>query len=284
MSADEPRSLSIRRILVALDASSHSLAALETAAALAAALDAELTGLFVEDINLLRVAELPFAREMSLYSRAHRRLDLAELRLQLRALAGRARAALAAVAARHDIPWRFRVAHGAVPVEVLSASADADLIILGKVGWSLTSPRRMGSTVRVLVRQGRNLTLLLRKGDTLGLPVTVIYDGTTSASQKALAAAEHLVRSQDGLLSVIVLAEDGPSALRFREEAEHQLLGRGLSAGFRSLVRPSLAALAGVVQLQGNGPVVLPCGGELLHGDGVCDLADALPNPILLVR
>ena len=49
-----------RRILVALDASAHSHAALAAAVALAARLHAEIEGLFVEDINLLRLAELPF--------------------------------------------------------------------------------------------------------------------------------------------------------------------------------------------------------------------------------
>ena len=43
----------IRRILVALDASPHSLAALEAASELADALKAELVGIFVEDVNLL---------------------------------------------------------------------------------------------------------------------------------------------------------------------------------------------------------------------------------------
>ncbi len=42
----------IRRILVALDASPHSQAALEAASDLADALKAELVGIFVEDVNL----------------------------------------------------------------------------------------------------------------------------------------------------------------------------------------------------------------------------------------
>jgi K+-sensing histidine kinase KdpD len=41
--------LTIKRILVALDASSHSNAALRMATELASQLDAELTGIFVED-------------------------------------------------------------------------------------------------------------------------------------------------------------------------------------------------------------------------------------------
>ena len=54
----------IQRILVALDASTDSLAALDAAAKLAQCLQAELVGLFVEDVNLLYMAGLPFTREL----------------------------------------------------------------------------------------------------------------------------------------------------------------------------------------------------------------------------
>lgn len=54
----------IRRILVALDTSPSSQAALEAAVALAERLNAEVCGLFVEDVDLLRVAESPYAREI----------------------------------------------------------------------------------------------------------------------------------------------------------------------------------------------------------------------------
>ena len=69
----------IQRILVALDASPHSQAALDAAATLAARVSAELQGLFIEDVNLLRLAELPFAREVGSFTATHRRLDARDL-------------------------------------------------------------------------------------------------------------------------------------------------------------------------------------------------------------
>ena len=55
--------LAVKRILIALDPSRRGQSALQAAAHLAAGTGAELAGLFVEDINLLRMAGLPFARE-----------------------------------------------------------------------------------------------------------------------------------------------------------------------------------------------------------------------------
>ena len=54
----------IRRILVALDSSRASLAALDAAVDLAGRIDAELLGIFVEDVELLRMADAPYAREI----------------------------------------------------------------------------------------------------------------------------------------------------------------------------------------------------------------------------
>ena len=80
---------SVRRILVALDASPHSLAALRAAAELAADLDAELVGIFVEDINLLRLSDLPLASEVTIYTTTSRRLNRQEIERQLRSQAVR---------------------------------------------------------------------------------------------------------------------------------------------------------------------------------------------------
>ena len=55
MNESEPK-FAIRRILIALDASTHSLAALDAAAEMAANMQAELIGLFVEDENLLHLS------------------------------------------------------------------------------------------------------------------------------------------------------------------------------------------------------------------------------------
>ena len=85
----------IRRILVALDASHHSLAALDAAAELAASLEAELQGLFVEDANLLRLAGLPVARVVRYPFATPARPDPVRMERELRVQAAQARQALA---------------------------------------------------------------------------------------------------------------------------------------------------------------------------------------------
>ena len=65
----------IRSILVALDDACSDHETMETAAHLAADLHAELQGLYVEDVNVLRMAALPFTEEITAGSGVARPID-----------------------------------------------------------------------------------------------------------------------------------------------------------------------------------------------------------------
>jgi len=113
-----------RRIVVALESGVPD-SELEAAAAFARSLDAELLGLFVEDLDLLRFAALPFAHEIGVASATRRRLDPASLERDLRAHAAEAERRLAGAAARERVPSAFRVARGVAQAELLAAAAES---------------------------------------------------------------------------------------------------------------------------------------------------------------
>lgn len=124
----------IQRILVAVDASPHSRAALEAAGELAARFDAELLGIFVEDLNLLRLAGLPFSEEMGLFSARRRRLRSGDLKRQLRIQARRAHETFSVVVERTHVSGEFHIVRGSVSHKILEASADADIVLFGENG------------------------------------------------------------------------------------------------------------------------------------------------------
>jgi nucleotide-binding universal stress UspA family protein len=270
----------IRRILVPLDASLHARTALEAAVEIAAELNAELLGLFVEDINLLRAAEFPFAREVSGLSCTLRPLELRQLEAQLRAQAAELHGALAAVAERKEIPYSFRVIRGSVGSELVKAMAEADLTIMGRLGRSLTG--RLGSTVRMIISQGRGLTLILQHGHRLIVPIMVVYDGSPS-SRKALSASINLGRVTDGHLLIFVLAETRESAQELTEQVSRSLEPRGIVPDFHVLVNQPLSRLIHLVQGHGNGPLVLPAGKGMLSPENILTLVDRIQNPVLVV-
>jgi nucleotide-binding universal stress UspA family protein len=277
----EPREEAIRRILVALDASAHSLAALQAAADLAERLDAELQGLFVEDIHLLRLSEHPLAREVTFFSAQPRLFDRQNAELQLRTQAREARRALERLAVRGGLRWSFRVSQGSIPDEILVAAGEADLVILGKAGWS--GRRRLGSTARAIVYQASCPALFLQKGASLSLPVVAVYDGTDQA-RRAVAFGATMLRERAGYLTVIILASGAETARERQEEIVRWLREWGLNARFRWLIRPNTSGLQSIFQAEACGLLLLPGECDFLRGEALADFLMEIECPVMLVR
>lgn len=275
-----PQERSVERILVALDASPQSLTTMEVAVELAARLDAELVGIFVEDINLLRLAQFPFAREVGFYSASLRQLDNLNIERQLRAQARWVQRSLGLLADRAEVRWTFRVSRGAIPAELLAAALDADLIILGRTGWS--GRRRLGSTARMIITQAPRQALIIHRGVRLGLPVVVLYDGSPIA-RKALAAA-HLVWIPGSLLTVLLLADEVERAQQLQADVQEWLQARGLETKFYWLTRVDGDILARQVRLEGCGLLVLPSETENLSPETLIEALNNTECAVLLVR
>ena len=270
-----------RRVLVALDCSPSSLAALEAAANVAAAVDAELLGLFVEDVELLHSAEHPMARQVTSFSGALQPLDADQMRLQLRTLAARARAALADAGRRSGVRCSFQVRQGTVAAVLLEEISEADVVSLGRVGWSAVGKDRLGTTARRLLASAPASALLARRGRVLGSSIWALFDGSPQA-RRALAAAAGLCG--DRSLDVVVIGPD---------EAARERLASGVKADLEPKARPprlhdsstadpseALAALRG----ETIGLLVLPANVAEQAGNDLPALLADVDCPVLIVR
>lgn len=286
--SEEQQALTIKRILVALDASPHSLAALEAAVDLAARFQAELAGLFVEDENLLRLADLPFVQEVGHFSAIRRRIDARELERQIRVQSRRVRRVFAVTTQRAHVTWSFRVVRGTVLSEVLTAASEADVLVLGRAGWSLLRRGRLGSTVRGILPERFGLTLILEEGTCLGAPLAVVYDGSPVA-ERALIAADTLRRQPDDdrtlaeRLIVLLLAEEPDKAQTLQSQAASRLADRGTVAHYRSLTDANVLRLADILQAENCGTLVLPARSSTLQDSILVTLLEHLDFPVLLV-
>ena len=202
-STDEMPVVSIGRILVALDASPHSLNALRAAAELAAVTESELQGLYVEDLNLLRMCGLPFVREIGSYSAAARLPDSRAIEREFQSQAEKIRHTLAQTAVSSNLRWSFRVTRGMVSTELLAAAESAGLVTLGRVGRS--PGKSFGSTAQAMVRRSMCPLLLLGDGG-LNYPLTLLYTGT-AASARALRLAITLMTNREESLRVLFMAD-----------------------------------------------------------------------------
>lgn len=199
----------LRRILLPLDVSADSLSALEAAFDLAAALGAEVSGLFIEDASLLIAGRLPFAREIGSRSGIPRRIGSADIELALKAVAGKAREALSRAGDRLKVSSSFRVTRGDVPGEILTAATDADLVVLGKAGWSVGSFRKPGGTCLSILSRSTTPVLIVERGTSLSAPILAVDDGTP-AGRRALVLARTLGNSLGWNTAVYTVGEKIP--------------------------------------------------------------------------
>lgn len=256
MTEHEPRDLGLRRIVVALDAALHSHVTLELAAALAARKQLELVGLFIEDVNLLHLASLPFAREVDRSSALDRALDEAQISLSFRSQARQISEALHRVSQELRVSSSFEVRRGHFVAAALAAVSAPDVVFLSRRG--------VASARRPAARR----------------PVWVLYDGSPGA-QRALLLGRELSEPDARELAVLLPAADAPAL----ETQARGLLGPAAArTRFSPLPRLAAEEVGRVVSRRGCSAVVLHRD-TLAHAEEAAPaLLEALDCPLVMVQ
>ncbi|MEZ5555034.1 universal stress protein [Haliea sp.] len=205
-----------RRVLAMLDASRHSLAALRAAVELAHAHRAELVALYVEDENLLRSADFPFAREVGARTGLARPLTVTGMQATLSRQLQQVNRALESAAGGGSLRYSLQVRRGGVVAATLAQVGPADMLVLGKAGLSAyCGGVRLGSTCRALLQQAPCTVLVyderapLRPGplrvlsqpvpsELLQLPLCTAVEALQARSARAL--EQQLQRASSGAL------------------------------------------------------------------------------------
>ena len=120
------------RILLAVDTSSLTRPALETASALAVGLNAAIAALFVEDERLLRIGGLPFAQETGADSAELRALVQEAMEQAFREQARQLARVVEAAAVQLALQWSLDVARGELLTVSRARLGPADLLVLGR--------------------------------------------------------------------------------------------------------------------------------------------------------
>lgn len=118
------------RIWVALDALERSELPLAAALGLARALQAELAALFVENVDLFRVAAFPQAFETRLFGASGGGAGAEGLEAALRAQASVLERQLGRAAGASGIRWSFRTARGRVVQQALELAGEGECVVL----------------------------------------------------------------------------------------------------------------------------------------------------------
>jgi len=264
----EPSRGRARRIAVALDASQQSQRVMAIAAGIAAALQAEVEGVFVEDAEMLRAAGLPFLREFRLSTRGEASIDVERLQRELRAGARRVRELLQQSAQSLGCRWSFRVWRGDLEAEILSAASDAEMFALSPIGRF--APFRSQPRASAAAAGGE-------------LAASLLFDGSAGAL-RVLAAAAELVSQGRGALHVILQADNGAEIERLRALATEFLGEAADQTRFVPLVGGEPSAFAEAVLGTGGDLFIIDAQNRLLDRRTLWQSLAALRCPMLIVR
>jgi len=263
-----PEKTRMRRITVALRGHAAEARLLRSAAGLARDSAAELTGVFLEDIDLLRLAELPLAIEICRSTSSRRPIEAAELARQLASQAAAAERALGRVAEDAGVAWSFRVARGAVTALLMAAAAEADITLVA-------------AARRTLWAYGEAAGADAGRRGEARAPIAVVFD-RSAAAKRALDVGLRLAATEGRPLTVILTPPTWEAGEGLREQAE-LALGRQ-AARFRMLIHPEIVQLLDAVHEQWPCMLVVPAVETSLLTDTVHALQGHLDCPALLVR
>ncbi|MAG96461.1 MAG: universal stress protein [Alphaproteobacteria bacterium] len=280
----DKRDHDIRRILVALDSSAEGLAALDTAARLAARLEAELEGLYVEDEALLHMARAPLTRIVSMTS-ASQSLSAADMERSMRAQARAAHQALARASERRAVRWSFRTVRGQVSGEILAAAPGVDMVILGKANRRLARAK-LGSTARTLWSQAPGAVLVGEHAAGEGAgehPVICVYEGTP-ASDRAVAIAASIAGNGCCRLTLLLVGSSEDATRALEADAMTRLSPQGIAIKRLRVLLDRPGQLANTLW-QEHGELIVLADDSALLGQGPAEkIIEELHLPVLLVR
>ena len=278
-----------RRILVALDSTSDNLATVKSVVALAARRGAELRGVFVEDMDLLRMADGGAGPEPG-------DDDAGMIRRALRVQAGLSRQALEKEARRSDVAASFEVRRGRIAAEVLVSSAEADLTVIGwsSGGFAVRAAGfrgRPGSVARTVAEGATGSVLLLRREFDSDGPVLVPYDDSIAA-RRALAVAPAVAEEREREIEVLLLNRRVELTDAWKPRVREILAARGRGPKFVRIpaatagpgVRTGIEQLCWTARTRRARLVVLGSGLTLIRGAAARRLLEEIDNSVLLVR
>jgi hypothetical protein len=245
----------IRRVLLAADTGSVGDESVRAARAIAAELRAELAALFVEDTNLVRMAALPFTREIGAASGSVHPIEPEDIERALRLQAERMRRSLDELAS-------FRVERGGFAQRILEEISDSVTAVLSPAARTRAVP---GVPVRPEAR------------------LVVTYYDRSPGSARALALGLRIAPSRADLCVAVAGATD----LEFssgREAARSRATAGDAGMQFIRLAGNQPLELARAVRQRGCAALVLSSRSMKLTPERLRTLLQNLHCPLVLLR
>jgi hypothetical protein len=261
-----------RRVVIGLEPAMLDAAALAAAAQLAQSAGAELAALFVEDINLLRLASLPFAQEIGAASAARRRMAAADIERALKVQAAQLKRALADAAQRLELQWRFEIARGQGLRVLLEWTGVSDIVVLaggaGRPSWQPALEELLRGTFRFERAAPGRIAVAL---------------GTGPEAMRVLSVAYALAQASDAEL-VLLIFGGKERAGEIAERAKAWLRERGAAARVAPLPDHDPARVAELIVHERAHALFWPGTDSESRSVEIAALASVISCPLIVVK
>jgi hypothetical protein len=238
------------KVVVTVDIESSLSPTLELAIALAVASRSNLHGLFIEDMDLLRVANLPFAREVILASGRPRILDNQQLFRSLNARSRHFRQSLERYAQQSSLAWTYSTVRGNRRSMQLAESADAQFLIIGR------PPDKYSQVVK-----RKRILLINDQNSRLNQALDVVLANIPEQPVELLLVTSAETPVGDSLQRLTGQLEAHPNSRLIQVEPDELIATvgqKGWSVDFVIASRRDAELLQEIMQ-RGNCPVILVC-------------------------
>lgn len=226
----------VRRIVISLNATHESRFALDIGANLAAIMNAELSGLFIEDVNLFNLAELPFAREISFGGGLSRTLDPGRLSREIERHASQCRRRVSALAGKSHIPWSFDVRRGNLLDELTAFSSLGDILVFAGGGFGPVAVENLHRSAMEALREHARPSAIVITNTALkervSGPVILVLAGDNNPNPAAIRMAARIASSREAPLLIYCIGNIPDDVKEFEQE-------------IRSMIDPDARLLVG---------------------------------------
>jgi hypothetical protein len=281
MSADSPRAMRFRRVVMAFDSRLDDVVTLEAAVTVATRLHAETKVIFVEDEEMLRAAAYPTVTTFGVSSETQQ-AEFVAIERAARSQAMRQCRVFEEVSRRRGLKAVPEIRRGRMATEVLTIGDEADLLVIGRAApkrWhSLASPRLL---VLAALQNGIPVLLLHPSMRSSGA-IAVVYDGGMAA-ERTLDVAADLAEEVGGLFVVALASSSGDDAMGWREGIAEQLRDREIDPAFDVIASTKAQDVLDWARGRQAGLVVVSRDQQVASDDQLEEILDKFPTSLLLL-
>lgn len=280
MTESDETSRQSKEILVALDHSHHSRAALESAAAIAQLMQAKVHGIFVHDDRWLRVSKLSSLFEIDELTGSVTPIKRNSVEQEIRSLERSIRDYFNRIVREHELSQSWSSTEGAVAEKVLEASKQADIISIGSRGRSYSRHEKIGSTALSIIQKANKPVLILQDRHTLGSSPILVFDGSEQ-SLSSLSIAVDIARENESRLTIIDISKAFPSNGYDKSDLRKEL-NNDVETQIVKLDQPDMSKFLLLVNKLRGGLLILPKNKRFTNKKVMEYILGSVTSPVLL--